>query len=331
MTLQPITKVSKVYGVSTRTLRYYEQLGLLQSSKLPGYAYRAYDAEALARLRQILVLRKVRIPLKQIGTILETRDAQLAIEVFEQSIAQIQAERCALETIEEVLHTFVDKLEKLLPAPFSPVIFEQRHMLDLVQALSVKTLSTKEELSMEELDRANEVLRHPKDIRIVYFPPMAIATCHRTGDNTEEDVGAQIAAFIRESGLVQAMPGFRRFGFNNPASEQPGGSLGYEACVSIPDDMEVPSPLVKKRFLGGLYAAHMIAFGEFQEWARLWQWVTTNEDYEADFAPRMEPATPMADPSLEEQLNAIHHLEDTTPFATQLDLLAPIRPKAGRT
>lgn len=77
MILQPISKVSKAYSVSTRTLRYYEQLGLLQSSKLPGYAYRTYDVEALSRLRQILVLRKLRIPLKQIGEILETRDARL--------------------------------------------------------------------------------------------------------------------------------------------------------------------------------------------------------------------------------------------------------------
>ena len=74
MTLQPISKVSKIYGVSTRTLRYYEQLGLIKSSKLPDYAYRAYDEEAISRLRQILVLRKLRIPLKPYGQILETQD-----------------------------------------------------------------------------------------------------------------------------------------------------------------------------------------------------------------------------------------------------------------
>ncbi|BAE81964.1 effector binding domain-containing protein [Desulfitobacterium hafniense] len=329
MTLQPISKVSKAYGVSTRTLRYYEQLGLLQSSKLPGYAYRAYDEEALSRLRQILVLRKLRIPLKQIGVILETRDARLAIEVFEQSITGLQSEKQALETIEGILRSFVRELEKLLPEPLSPHVFEQEHVMELVQALSVKTLSQKEETSMEELNRASELLEHLKDIRILYLPPMTVASCQSTGDNQEEVVGAAISTFIKESGLGESKPDFRRIGFNNPASEQSGGSLGYEAWVSIPGDMEVPAPLVKKQFLGGLYAAHMIAFGEFQEWGRLWQWVMDNGEYDVDFSPRTDPADLGADPSLEEQLNAIHHLEDTSPFGTQLDLLVPIKPKQG--
>ncbi len=329
MTLQPISKVSKAYGVSTRTLRYYEQLGLLQSSKLPGYAYRAYDEEALSRLRQILVLRKLRIPLKQIGVILQTQDARLAIEVFEQSIAGLQSEKQALETIEGILRSFVRELEKLLPEPLSPHVFEQEHVMELVQALSVKALSQKEETSMEELNRASELLEHLKDIRILYLPPMTVASCQSTGDNQEEVVGAAISTFIKESGLGEFKPDFRRIGFNNPASEQPGGSLGYEAWVSIPSDMEVPAPLVKKQFLGGLYAAHMIAFGEFQEWGRLWQWVMDNGEYDVDFSPRTDPADLGADPSLEEQLNAIHHLEDTSPFGTQLDLLVPIKPKQG--
>lgn len=327
MTLQPITKVSKAYGVSARTLRYYEQLGLIQSSKLPDYAYRAYDETALARLRQILVLRKLRIPLKQIGGILHTRDGQLAVEVFEQAIAQAQGEIAALETIQGVLRAFVVELEKLLPAPLPAAVFEQQHLLDLVQTLSPQTLSPKKEANMEDLTRASETLEKPRDIRIIYLPPMTVAACQETGENREEVVGAAITGFIKSHGLAERKPDFRRLGFNNPASDQPNGSAGYEVWVSIPEDMDVPAPLVKKQFLGGLYAAHMIAFGDFHEWGRLWEWVTANAEYEADFAPRVDPPDPHADPSLEEQLNAIHHLDDTTPFGTQLDLLVPIKAK----
>ncbi len=171
--------------------------------------------------------------------------------------------------------------------------------MKLVQALSIKTLSQKEETSMEELNRASEILEQLKDIRILYLPPMTVASCQSTGDNQEEVVGTAISTFIKESGLVELKPDFRRIGFNNPASEQSGGSLGYEAWVSIPGDMEVPAPLVKKQF-------------------------------EVDFSPRTDPADPSADPSLEEQLNAIHHLEDTSPFGTQLDLLVPIKPKRSQ-
>lgn len=329
MTLEPISKVSKTYGVSTRTLRYYEQLGLIQSSKLQDYAYRAYDEEALARLRQILVLRKLRIPLKQIGLILETKDGRLAIQVFEQSVASISSERQALETIEGILRSFVTELEKMLPAPLSPAVFEQQHVLELVQALSIKTLSSKEEASMEDLKLASKTLEKLTNPRIIYLPPMTVAACQETGDNKEDVVTGAITAFIKTSNLRQIKPDFRRIGFNNPASDQPGGSMGYEAWVSIPEDMELSPPLVKKQFFGGLYAAHMIQFGEFHEWGWLWEWVTNSEEYAVDFAPRTDPPNPEADPSFEEQLDAIHRLDDTVPFGTQLDLLLPVKPKGS--
>ena len=35
-----IRQVSRNFGVSTRTLRYYEELGLLQSTRKEAYAYR---------------------------------------------------------------------------------------------------------------------------------------------------------------------------------------------------------------------------------------------------------------------------------------------------
>lgn len=326
MKLQTITKVSKAYGVSTRTLRYYEQIGLLKSSEQPGYAYRAYDEKALNRLQQILVLRKLRIPLKQIGAILETRDAQLAIGVFEESIQAAQQERQALETIEAILQTFLIELEKNLPAPLSPDVFEQQHLVEWVQALADKQLLTREETTMKELNHASRTLEQPKNIRIIYLPPMTVASCQKKGENQEEVVNGALANFIQASGLAGKKPDFRRFGFNNPASEE-GDSLGYEAWVSVPDDWEIPETLVRKEFLGGLYGAHAIGFGEFHEWGNLWKWVMGNEEYEVDFTPRVSPADEKADPGLEEQLNAIHHLEDTTPLGTQLDLLVPIRRK----
>lgn len=327
MQLEPITQVSKEYGVSTRTLRYYEQIGLIESSKIEGYAYRAYDERALIRLRQILVLRKLRIPLKQIGEMLTRRDARRAIEVFELSLAQTGREAKALQTIERILRSFIREIERLMPAELSPNLFTEARVLELIQSLSPKTLSAKEDATMDDLIRASDALNKPTAVRILYLPPMTVAACHLTGDNTEEVVGAQITEFIKRQRLTAVKPDFRRIGFNNPAGDAATGSLGYEAWVSIPDDLPVPAPLARKRFLGGLYAAYMIPFGEFQAWGDLWTWVTNSEQYEMDFAPRVDPPDAHADPSLEEQLNAIHHLDDPNPFATQLDLLVPIRPR----
>lgn len=53
----------------------YEQVGLIQSLRKDDYAYRVYDETAMSRLRQIIVLRKLRVPVKQIISILNNYDA----------------------------------------------------------------------------------------------------------------------------------------------------------------------------------------------------------------------------------------------------------------
>ena len=44
--MQTIGTVSKNLGISSRMLRYYEQIGLIRSRRVEDYAYRVYDEEA---------------------------------------------------------------------------------------------------------------------------------------------------------------------------------------------------------------------------------------------------------------------------------------------
>ena len=60
------------------------------------YAYRMYNEAAISRLRQIVILRKLRISLKQIKDILQNPDAVTTIEVFEQNIKDLNEEIVAL-------------------------------------------------------------------------------------------------------------------------------------------------------------------------------------------------------------------------------------------
>lgn len=61
MELQTLSQISKFFHLSTRTLRYYEQIGLIQSEKKDVYAYRVYSEDTIKRLQQIVILRKLRI------------------------------------------------------------------------------------------------------------------------------------------------------------------------------------------------------------------------------------------------------------------------------
>ena len=81
MELQTASQVSQNYSVSTRMLRYYEQMGLVESNRKDDYAYRVYDEDALKRLQQIIILRKMQIPVKKISVILNNPDAATAIEI----------------------------------------------------------------------------------------------------------------------------------------------------------------------------------------------------------------------------------------------------------
>lgn len=65
-----IQQIAAQTGITSRTLRHYDALGLLTPSSLGSNGYRYYDTDALARLQQILLLRQLGLGLAEIGRIL---------------------------------------------------------------------------------------------------------------------------------------------------------------------------------------------------------------------------------------------------------------------
>lgn len=65
-----VHEVAKRCGVSIRTLHYYDQLGLLKAGEVTQAGYRLYTEKELARLQQILFLRELDIPLKDVPALL---------------------------------------------------------------------------------------------------------------------------------------------------------------------------------------------------------------------------------------------------------------------
>lgn len=64
MNLIKITDLTNNLGISSRSLRYYEQMGLIKSVRPEFEKYRFFDAENIERLKQIIILRKMQIPIK---------------------------------------------------------------------------------------------------------------------------------------------------------------------------------------------------------------------------------------------------------------------------
>ena len=68
--MRTVNEVSKMTGVSIRTLHYYDQIGLLAPTSITEAGYRLYDDTALERLQHIMLFRELQFPLKDIGDIL---------------------------------------------------------------------------------------------------------------------------------------------------------------------------------------------------------------------------------------------------------------------
>ncbi len=325
--LKTITQVTKMFGVSTRMLRYYEQIGLLQSRRMEGYSYRVYSDDSCLRLRQIIVLRKLRIPLKQIAVLLTDTDALNAIDVFMKNINELNAEIDSLSTIRNILRQFVDELRSKAGISLRSDLLNDEAMLSMIDPLSLTKINFKEDNTMEDLNKANDQLNKlsDRDVRIIYLPPAAIAAYQYVGDEPEMHVNQVIDKFVKENDLVHVKPDLRHYGFNSPNPVDDTDYHGYQMWVTIPDDMTVPEPLIKKHFEGGLYAAYMIPFGAFEEWGRLAEWVQHSNTYE--YKGNWDSGN-MFD-WLEEHLNYINHvaLENTEPDGLQLDLLIPIKEK----
>ncbi|QAY62970.1 MerR family transcriptional regulator [Xylanimonas allomyrinae] len=65
-----IQQIARLAGTTSRTLRHYDDLGLVPPSRIGGNGYRYYDERALARLQRVLLLRELGLGLPQIADVL---------------------------------------------------------------------------------------------------------------------------------------------------------------------------------------------------------------------------------------------------------------------
>lgn len=64
-----VGETSKLLGISARTLRYYDEIGLVKPTEITDAGYRYYDDEALAKLQQVMFYRELEFSLKEISCI----------------------------------------------------------------------------------------------------------------------------------------------------------------------------------------------------------------------------------------------------------------------
>ena len=93
-----VHEVSKLAGVSIRTLQYYDKIGLLHPTGYTDAGYRLYDDTDLERLQHILLFRELEFPLKDIRDILNSPDFDRS-RALEQQIELLKLKKEHIENL----------------------------------------------------------------------------------------------------------------------------------------------------------------------------------------------------------------------------------------
>lgn len=65
-----VQKLGQLAGISTRTLRYYDEIGILKPARINSSGYRIYGQSEVDRLQQILFFRELGVSLESIKQVI---------------------------------------------------------------------------------------------------------------------------------------------------------------------------------------------------------------------------------------------------------------------
>lgn len=116
-----IGELARQTGVSPKTLRFYEDEGLLEPAARTPSGYRVYDAETVDRLRFIRDGQGAGLTLRQIRQVLEIRDGgqppcQHVGELIEERLADVRRRIAELQATRRHLEHLARRTQSLDPA-----------------------------------------------------------------------------------------------------------------------------------------------------------------------------------------------------------------------
>lgn len=109
-TAMKISQLAKVTNVASKTIRYYEEIGLLPAAYRNDNGYREYRASDMERLIFIRRCRELQIPLEQIKRLIAVQldpksSCQEVDALIEQQLGKVRKTIAELILLEQTLHT----------------------------------------------------------------------------------------------------------------------------------------------------------------------------------------------------------------------------------
>ena len=105
-----INELSKLAGVSARTLRYYDEIGLLKPAYINDAGYRFYTSDEVAVLQQILFYRERGLELKTIERIIHEKDFDM-LKAMEDHLLELENEKARTEALIETVKKTIEHMK----------------------------------------------------------------------------------------------------------------------------------------------------------------------------------------------------------------------------
>ena len=152
-----INKLAKLSGVSARTLRFYDEIGLLKPAYSGENQYRYYEEEQLLMLQQILFFRELGFPLGDIQRIMHADDFDkiASLQTHKSALlASLERNTMLIKTIDKTISHLRGEITMNVEEFFDPIRLRNATIQKEYDAYMVSNGI----LSQEELDTAWEKL-----------------------------------------------------------------------------------------------------------------------------------------------------------------------------
>jgi len=271
---EPIHQVSEQLGVTSRTLRHWEDKGLFYSKRDPQSSWRMYNNEALQRIRLVILLRELDIPLKLVKVILDSADPQIASKIIMNQINKLNEENTVIVKRKNLLSKCLSVLNSMKPPSDA---FE--YLVHMEETLALQIISKNNMLEQwEDIIMTNNTITSGA-LRIVSLSDMRVAVCNMISTSPEEEALKKVLDWAESENLMGTA---RIFGFNTTAYSPGCTEYGWAACVTVPEQVVLPEYLEEKRLTGGLYASLNSTNEVYDSWQTLMLLLKENNAYVVD-------------------------------------------------
>lgn len=152
--LMKIGDVTNQLGISHRSLYYWESVGILKSIRGNDNDYRYYDEENLQKIKQIILLRKLRLSIPSIQEIFSSADLSKVISVFTSHLDSSKKEITQLNALGIVLQQLINMLKDKKNIESVYNYLDTNHsceMQELKDALNTVLTEPKKEIDVETI------------------------------------------------------------------------------------------------------------------------------------------------------------------------------------